>query len=193
LLSRCHEVLDALLERGWIAAPTLVSSGGSAFFDRVVGSFAPRTDATTVLRSGCYVTQDGGYYDEMSPLAGRRDDAGPRLRNALEVWGIVQSRPEPTLAIASFGKRDVPIDLGLPTPVKIRRQQGRIEAAPDGCAVVALSDQHAHVRVPADTAIAVGDLLGATISHPCTLFDKWRVIPVVDADYRIVDAIHTFF
>jgi D-serine deaminase-like pyridoxal phosphate-dependent protein len=50
------------------------------------------------------------------------------------------------------------------------------------------------VRVPADTAIAVGDLLGATISHhPCTLFDKCRVIPVVDADHRIVDAIHTFF
>jgi hypothetical protein len=118
-----------LLERGWVAAPTLLSSGGSAFFDRVVGSFAPRTHATTVLPSGCYVTQDGGYYDEMSPLAGRHDDAGPRLRNALEVWGIVLSRPEPTPAIASFGKRDVAIDLGPPTPVKIRRQQGKIEPA----------------------------------------------------------------
>jgi D-serine dehydratase len=31
------------------------------------------------------------------------------------------------------------------------------------------------------------------ITHPCTSFDKWRVIPVVDDDDRVVDAVHTFF
>jgi D-serine dehydratase len=193
LLARCHQLLDALLARGWLASRPLLSAGGSAFFDRVVVSFSRRTDATTVLRSGCYVTHDGGYYDEMSPLAGRGDGCSPRLRNALEVWGIFQSRPEPTLVIANFGKRDVPIDLGLPTPVKIRRRQGSIEGAPAGSSIVALSDQHAHVQVPPNAEIAVGDLLAATISHPCTLFDKWRVLPIVDADYRIVDTIKTFF
>ena len=31
------------------------------------------------------------------------------------------------------------------------------------------------------------------ISHPCTAFDKWQLIPVMDEDYRIVDVVRTFF
>jgi D-serine deaminase-like pyridoxal phosphate-dependent protein len=31
------------------------------------------------------------------------------------------------------------------------------------------------------------------ISHPCTAFDKWNVMPVVDDDYTVVDAIKTYF
>jgi D-serine dehydratase len=31
------------------------------------------------------------------------------------------------------------------------------------------------------------------ISHPCTTLDKWRVIPVLDEDDRVVDVVHTFF
>jgi len=31
------------------------------------------------------------------------------------------------------------------------------------------------------------------ISHPCTAFDKWQLIPVVDEEYRIVDVVRTFF
>jgi D-serine dehydratase len=29
--------------------------------------------------------------------------------------------------------------------------------------------------------------------HPCTTFDKWRWMPVVDAQYRVVDALVTCF
>jgi D-serine deaminase-like pyridoxal phosphate-dependent protein len=47
--------------------------------------------------------------------------------------------------------------------------------------------------VDADVDLAVGDLLRFGISHPCTAFDKWRDIPVVDDDYRVVDAYHTYF
>ncbi len=36
---------------------------------------------------------------------------------ALEVWAYVQSRPEPELAIAAFGKRDASYDAGLPVPI----------------------------------------------------------------------------
>ena len=36
-------------------------------------------------------------------------------------------------------------------------------------------------------------LVGCGISHPCTAFDKWRLIPVVDDDYTVVDAVLTFF
>ena len=57
-----------------------------------------------------------------------------------------------------------------------------------------LDDQHAYLSVPADAGLAPGDLVCLGISHPCTAFDKWRVIPVTDDDYRVVDAmVHTFF
>ena len=39
----------------------------------------------------------------------------------------------------------------------------------------------------------VGDLVGFGISHPCTAFDKWRVIPVVDDELRVTGAVRTFF
>jgi D-serine deaminase-like pyridoxal phosphate-dependent protein len=192
LLQRCHEAVDALLARNAFEDRPILSAGGSAWFDRVLASFSPRADARTVLRSGCYVTQDGGFYDQMSPLAGRADGP-PRLHNALEVWGVVQSRPEPGLIIASFGKRDVPMDLGMPVPLKTFRAGAGVLPPPEGGEVVALSDHHAHVSVDPAAGTAVGDLLGVAISHPCTAFDKWRVIPVVDDDYRIVDAVVTFF
>jgi D-serine deaminase-like pyridoxal phosphate-dependent protein len=59
--------------------------------------------------------------------------------------------------------------------------------------VTELNDQHAYLRVPRDDPLAVGDLVGCGISHPCTAFDKWRLIPVVDDDYTVVDAVATFF
>jgi D-serine dehydratase len=174
LLERCAELLDRL-------GLDLVSAGGSAYFDRVVAAFPGRQ---VILRSGCYVTQDGGFYARTSPLRGQ-------LENALELWGAVLSRPEPELAVASFGKRDCGFDMGLPVPVaRWRRGEGR---APLGGEVLALSDQHAHVRVAADADVAPGDLLCAHVSHPCTTLDKWRLVPVVDDDYGVVDGLLTFF
>ena len=54
-------------------------------------------------------------------------------------------------------------------------------------------DQHMTLRFGSETEIAVGDVVTCGVSHPCTAFDKWRVIPVVDDDYRIVDLLHTYF
>jgi hypothetical protein len=31
------------------------------------------------------------------------------------------------------------------------------------------------------------------VSHPCTAFDKWRLIPVADPDGHVTELIHTFF
>ena len=59
--------------------------------------------------------------------------------------------------------------------------------------VQGLDDQHAYLSVPPDCGLAPGDLVCLGISHPCTAFDKWRVIPVIDDEYRVVDAVHTFF
>ena len=40
---------------------------------------------------------------------------------------------------------------------------------------------------------AVGDLIGLGISHPCTTFDKWRLVPLVNDQYDVIDCIQTFF
>jgi D-serine dehydratase len=180
--------LAALEDAGLLGPDALVSAGGSAYFDRVVERFAGRR---LVLRGGCYLTHDDGLYARESPLDGRAEGDADRLRNALEVWSVVLSRPEPGLAITSMGRRDVGFDRGLPTPTMAcaRGERPRALAAE----VLALSDQHAHVRVDPADPLAVGDLVGSTVSHPCTTLDRWRVIPTVDDDHRVVGALHTFF
>ncbi|EWS63988.1 hypothetical protein Y695_02776 [Hydrogenophaga sp. T4] len=39
----------------------------------------------------------------------------------------------------------------------------------------------------------LGETVASGISHPCTTFDKWRWMPVVDDTYRVVDAVTTWF
>ncbi len=31
------------------------------------------------------------------------------------------------------------------------------------------------------------------MSHPCTIFEKWPLIPVVEADGTVTDYVRTFF
>ena len=173
----------------------LVTAGGSLLFDRVVHHLAGGWDlgrpVRVVLRSGCYLTHDHGSYERLGPFGGRLPDWEP-LRQALEVWGLVHSRPEPDLAIVGFGKRDVSYDMGLPRPLTVRGRDGAARPA-SGMEVFRLNDQHAYLRVPADDPLAVGDAVGCGLAHPCTVFDKWRSIPVVDEDYRVLSAVRTYF
>jgi D-serine dehydratase len=39
----------------------------------------------------------------------------------------------------------------------------------------------------------VGDRVCLGLSHPCTTFDKWRWMPIVDEELNVVDAIVTWF
>jgi D-serine dehydratase len=195
-LERLTRELELLVEAGALAEPAIVSVGGSAFFDRVLEAFdclRGRADLRFVLRSGCYVTQDGGYYHDISPLGGRAPGGVSKLENALELWSVVLSRPEPTRAIASFGKRDAPIDLGLPQPVALYRDGRAFVDVALRCSVEVLNDQHAHLRVDETLDVAPGDVLASTVSHPCTAFDKWKLIPVVDDENVVVDGVLTFF
>jgi D-serine deaminase-like pyridoxal phosphate-dependent protein len=144
-----------------------------------------------VLRSGAYVSHDHGFYAGVSAAA-RGTAGGLALRPALELWAAVLSRPEPRLALLSGGRRDVSFDEGLPVPLRVRRRDGA-PAGADGLRVTELNDQHAYLELPAGSPLGPGDLVGLGISHPCTTFDKWRVIPVVDDDDRVIDAVHTFF
>ena len=193
-----------------LAAPRnpafIISVGGSAYFDVVVRELTagpgPEPDGpgpggpepggpepVVVLRSGCYLTHDHGEYARVGPAARQR---GPELIPALELWAPVLSRPEPTLALICAGRRDVSFDQGFPVPLRVRGADGALRGA-DRMTVTRLDDQHGYLSVPADAELVPGDLICLGISHPCTTFDKWRVIPVVDDEYRVIDAVHTFF
>ncbi|KUI36757.1 alanine racemase [Mycobacterium sp. GA-2829] len=197
--ARGHEVsADALAEvTGYLATvraaverwaglfetdEVLVTAGGSTYFDRVAdvltGGWPGGLTVRTVLRSGCYLTHDDGLYARTSPL-GRGESGG--LTPAMSVWAQVLSRPEDGLALVGMGRRDVSFDQGLPVPKALRDSQ-----------IERLNDQHAYLRVGADE-VAVGDWLEFGVSHPCTTFDKWQLIPVLDDDNRVVDLIRTFF
>ena len=63
--------------------------------------------------------------------------------------------------------------------------EGR-EEGPEGIGEVrTLWDQHAAVRVKPATPLAVGDLVGFGVSHPCTTFDRWPVVLRVDEGYTV--------
>ncbi len=198
-LSQLVVVAEALMEAEAFASrdEVIVTVGGSAFPDRVATvlgpTWTPPQPTKRILRSGCYLTHDHGLYARASPFGEQAEADAGRLRPAIEVWGGVLSRPEPDLVIAGFGKRDVPYDAGMPRPIVIRDGAGRMRTPEPQLTVSGLNDQHAFVHVPADDALAVGDLIGCGISHPCTAFDKWSLVPLVDDDYRVTGAIRTFF
>jgi D-serine deaminase-like pyridoxal phosphate-dependent protein len=199
-LSTVNGALEALIGAGHLDSSNeiLISAGGSAFFDHVVDTFAkarhriPRL--RLVLRSGCYLTHDSGFYETTSPMGSRAQPGAPKLEPALELWSVVLSRPEPGLVILGAGKRDLPVDLGLPRPTRTWSSERRHSSIEPGTATVCgVSDQHLHVQIDTELPLDVGDLCACAISHPCTAFDKWRVIPIVDDDLTIIDAVRTYF
>lgn len=168
----------------------IVSAGGSAWFDAVVDVLGPLRDRRQViLRSGAYVSHDDGFYSRATPFRRHPEEGG--LAGGLEVWAQVLSTPEPGLAVLGAGRRDVPFDIDLPTPLEVRGTDGVLRPAGDA-AVVKLDDQHAYVETRG-TALTPGEVVRLGISHPCTAFDKWRVIPVVDDEHRVVDVLRTYF
>ena len=202
-LAQLAELVRSADDEGlFTGAEILLSAGGSAYFDLVARGFGAVSGLSrpvrAVLRSGCYLTSDHGTYERMIGELNAREGEHEGLRPALEVWAMVQSRPEPALAILSMGKRDVSYDADLPRPLQYHRPgPGTPHALPPGCSIVKLNDQHAYLRLPENhplcSELAVGDLVGCGISHPCTTFDKWPLILGVDDDYHVRGAYNTFF
>ena len=171
----------------------LVSAGGSAWFDAVADVFAELPElslpALKLLRSGAYVSHDDGHYREITPFT-RVPEEGA-LEPAFRLWAQIVSRPSPEQAFANAGKRDAAYDLDLPLAQVVRRDG--TERPATGVEVTSLSDQHAWLRTAPDADLEVGDWIGMGLSHPCTSFDKWQLIPVAEADGTVVDYIRTFF
>ncbi|MFD5302177.1 MULTISPECIES: amino acid deaminase [Streptomyces] len=173
----------------------VVSAGGSAWFDAVADVFSEVPDLSLpvlkLLRSGAYVSHDDGHYRELTPF-NRVPEEGA-LEPAFRLWSQVVSRPSPGQAFTNAGKRDAAYDLHLPFAQVVRPADGGPERPATGIEVTGLSDQHAWLRTTEEADLEVGDWLGAGLSHPCTSFDKWQLIPVAEADGTVVDYIRTFF
>ncbi len=177
----------------------IVSIGGTAFLDRVLMIAKDLQPTFRVLvRSGCYVTHDHARYQlqhQQSIERVRGIAAMPEFIPALELWSYVQSMPEPNQAFLTFGKRDAPFDLDLPIPLFALSEGQPLSAARSltNARVTKLNDQHAYLQISDEHELQVGDLVCCGISHPCTAFDKWRVLPVVNDDYEVIDLYRTFF
>ncbi|UWU89091.1 amino acid deaminase [Bradyrhizobium sp. CB1015] len=180
----------------------ILSAGGSSYFDIVAAKLKQARLGRphhVVLRSGCYITHDAMMYTraferlrERSPAIVGNDEG---FRPALEVWSYVQSRPEPQKAILGLGKRDIspdepPVALSWYRP---NSGMGRPLPIPPEHKVTGLNDQHCHMTLPASSQLSVGDMVALGISHPCLTFDKWRIVHMVDDDYRITRSLRTYF
>ncbi|NEC87651.1 amino acid deaminase [Streptomyces sp. SID12501] len=176
----------------------VVSAGGSAWFDAVADVFVEIPELSLpvlkLLRSGAYVSHDDGRYREVTPF-NRVPEEGA-LEPAFRLWTQVVSRPSPEQAFVNAGKRDAAYDLDLPVAQVVRREgatEGAVERPGTGISVTGLSDQHAWLSTTPEADLEVGDWLGLGLSHPCTSFDKWQLIPVAEADGTVVEYIRTFF
>ncbi|MEV5435626.1 amino acid deaminase [Streptomyces sp. NPDC052682] len=171
----------------------VVSAGGSEWFDAVADVFAEipglSRPVLKLLRSGAYVSHDDVHYRRLTPF--NRVPQEGALEPAFRLWTQVVSRPSPEQAFVNAGKRDAAHDLDLPVARVVRREGAERPAT--GITVTALSDQHAWLHTGPEADLQVGDWVGLGLSHPCTSFDKWPLIPVAEADGTVVDYIRTFF
>jgi D-serine deaminase-like pyridoxal phosphate-dependent protein len=218
-----RDVAAAFVREGLVPddEPVVITAGGSSFLDVVLAELpGPLTvpgshstdgpdgaaltrDVRVVVRSGAYITHDHGFCARMDPWD--RIPGGEPMRAAAVVWGQVLSVPEPGLVLCGVGRRDVSYDIDLPVALWLRTldENGGLRPAQDlaGAQVTGLNDQHLYLAidpapadsVPATTRIRPGDVIGFGISHPCTLFDKWRVAAVVSDDDQVVDIVGAEF
>ena len=188
-------------EKRFQRSPILLSGAGSAWYDVVADVFsnAHLADAVeVVLRPGCYLTHDAGMYREAQANVMRRNSIAAQMHTgllpALQIWAYVQSIPEENKAIVAMGKRDAAFDAGLPTP-SLHYRPGDVAPKPVAASwtLTRMMDQHAYMQIAQEDDLRVGDMIAFDISHPCLTFDKWRALPVLDAQYRVIDVIRTFF
>jgi D-serine deaminase-like pyridoxal phosphate-dependent protein len=179
-LRRVRGLVETLAREGAFAAvdEVIVSAGSSEYYTTVAELLVDWTldrPVRTLLRPGGYATFD----------------SGPGFARPLEIWGAVVSRPEPSLAIAGFGRRDVPSAESLPE-VTARAVDGRL-APLTGAAVTRLMDQHALIEL-GDASLEVGELVGCSIPNEFRpAFATWRTAPLVDDDYTVVETLDVLY
>ena len=210
-LAKMRLLHEELLAAGlYGSGSVIITAGGSAYFDDVVTVLSPCISTTAeaaptvshslkvdlMIRSGAYIIHDDGFYRGISPFS--RAGNQP-FSPGMYGWARVVSQPEPGLALLDAGKRDLPFDEGLPEPQFIGSTLGGAMEPLVGAEITSVNDQHSFLTFnPDTTTVRPGDVVRLGLSHPCTAFDKWTVIPVLadstpGGDQAVVDLIHTFF
>jgi D-serine deaminase-like pyridoxal phosphate-dependent protein len=137
----------------------IVSCGGTGTYD-----ISSRVDGVTEVQAGSYVLMDSDY--------GRLDLP---FEQAFYVLGTIVSRPEPTRCVADAGHKSQTKDHGLPTTPDI-----------PGAEVVSLNDEHATIRIPADSPVRIGDRVRLRPSHTDPTMNLHDVVYAIDGD-RVID------
>lgn len=193
-LARMYEAAAAL--RGMVDVEPIVTAGGSVYFDRVVALLGRGRlpGFRLVIRPGGYVTHDSALYARSSPFSahGRLHSVG-QLRAALELWGVVQSRPEAGLAILGFGHRDAPARIDLPLAMYRTSASSSVVAIEPPVFIRRMDDHHAYLDCGTSLELRTGDAVGCGISHPCEAFERWRRLLVVDERRTVIGSIRTQF
>ncbi|MGW9415480.1 alanine racemase [Arthrobacter cupressi] len=169
--SHCRLARDIFESLEFEVEQPVFTVGGSAFQDRAA-MFLPQ-GAVNVLRSGCYVVHDHGTYAGVSPV--------PGLEAAAVVRALVVSAPEPGRVILNAGKRELAYDAGLPVIVAHYRGGELLSGGERSAAILTKLFDH-HAIVDGADGFAVGDVVDLGISHPCSVFDRWREVIAVAAD-----------
>lgn len=194
----CHMLITTaaqLAEKHLFGSDNIIlSAGGGAWFDVVTDCLTSARlplPVIPLIRSGAYMAHDHGLYARIAPFA--QPGSHHHFTAALEIWGRVLSRPEPGLAFLDFGRRDVPFDQDLPIPLWVRQADGSAARTAVQLRITEVNDQHAYLSLPDTEPLQPGDWVGCGISHPCTAFDKWRYLPLVDDHYCVTDSLETVF
>jgi D-serine dehydratase len=199
-LNEVVHIAEAIAQAGYFAeGQSILSAGGTAYYDLAIHRLKASLLAkkfTVITRSGCYLLHDSGYYDNHYQHLLSRDTIAAAIpspmTHAVEIWSYVQSLPESGLAILNFGKRDASYDVTMPIPLYGVCDEEMMPLSKD-YKILKMDDQHAFLSVPSLCPLRVGDKVGCGISHPCTTFDKWQWLPVVDDEYTVIDGVLTYF
>jgi D-serine deaminase-like pyridoxal phosphate-dependent protein len=135
-----------LLERSGIPLK-IVSGGGTGTYD-----LAGNLEGFDEVQAGSYACMDWWY-----------SDIRPEFRQALSLLATVTSRPRPEMIVIDVGRKGTGAEFGLP----------RVKNFADA-KVLALSEEHTTISVPADSAVKVGDRLEIIPSHGCTTSNLYR-------------------
>src|SRR5690606_37452488 len=171
----------------------IATAVGSGFPDLAADALADISGTSRpvqrIIRSGAYLTHDHLTYERRSPLRSAADD--DPLIPTLTCFARVSCVPGSGVVLGGAGRRGVPLEEDLPLVLRVRTPGGDWRR-PRSTEVFALNDHHLYIAGP-ESSLAVGDVLELGLSHPCTTFDKWQMIPVLDDDDRVVDPVVTLF
>jgi len=193
----CHS--EGLLQDGTVT----FSAGGSVYIDLVLDWWKNRLafdgPRRLLVQTGSYVLSDSVLYPQAFARMMERSPwmqaFGEGPRPVMELWSCVQARPSPTRVTLTMGKRDTAEHYGLPVTRAWFRpgSHDRPQVLGKGNDIVVLNDQHALMTCPADSELAVGDMVACGVCYPCGTTDKWRLLLEVDDAYNVVAAHPTFF